>query len=151
MNSKSTKQPETMPRQTKKTRVLEELKKTPIVELACRRADVGRTSFYRWREEDTEFRKATEEALSRGTELVNDIAESKLLEAIRQGNLTAIIYWLNHRHPEYKDKQFRSALAIAQDQNNDIYFELFGTLKPETERLIQPKDDTIENDSYGQE
>ncbi len=147
MENKPTKQ-KSVVRQTKKTHVLEELRKTPIVEVACRRASVSRATFYRWRGEDAEFKKAAEEALSQGAELVNDLAESQLLSAIREGNLTAIIYWLNHRHPEYKDKQFRSALTIAQDQDNNIYFELFGTLKPETERLIGPKEDSIENDSY---
>jgi len=35
--------------------LLECLKKMPIVETACARAGIGRSTFYRWRKEDKEF------------------------------------------------------------------------------------------------
>lgn len=89
-------------RQTKKKElILEQLKKTPIVQIACDRAGVSRASYYRWINSDIEFAKASEQALQDGNLLINDMAESQLLSAIKDKNMTAIIYWLKHRHPAY--------------------------------------------------
>ena len=84
-----------------KTLLLEQLKKTPIVHIACDKAGVGRATYYRWRKEDKEFTEAANQALEDGSLLVNDMAESQLLAAIKDRNLTAIIFWLKHHHPRY--------------------------------------------------
>ena len=78
--------------------LIEQLKKTPIVQVACEKVGVGRATYYRWRKEDEEFAKLADEAISEGNFLVNDMAESQLMSAIRDKNLTAIIFWLKH-HP----------------------------------------------------
>lgn len=84
-----------------KTVLLEQLKKTPIVQIACEKVGTGRTTYYRWRKEDDDFRKEADSALTEGKSLVNDMAESQLLTAIRDGNLTAIIFWLKNQHKDY--------------------------------------------------
>lgn len=92
-------------RQTKsKELLLEILKKTPIVQIACEKAGVGRASYYRWRKEDPEFAQQTDQALLDGSLLVNDMAESQLMSAIKDKNMTAIIFWLKHHHPAYATK-----------------------------------------------
>src|SRR3990167_8749151 len=89
-------------RQTKsKELLLEILKKTPIVQIACEKAGVGRASYYRWRKEDAEFTQQSDQALLDGNLLVNDMAESQLMSAIKDKNMTAIIFWLKHHHPAY--------------------------------------------------
>jgi hypothetical protein len=87
-----------------KATVIEQLRKTPIVEYACSRAGVGRTTFYRWRKEDKEFAGKADEALREGLSLVTDMAESQLIAAIKAGQLPAIVFWLKHRHADYKTK-----------------------------------------------
>lgn len=87
-----------------KEALLEQLKKTPIVQIACEKTGVGRTTYYRWRKEDKEFAEAADTALLDGSTLVNDMAESQLLAAIRDRNMTAIIFWLKHHHPAYATK-----------------------------------------------
>jgi hypothetical protein len=84
-----------------KAALLDQLKKTPIIQVACEKTGVGRATFYRWRKDDAEFSEAVDEALISGSQLVNDMAESQLMSAIRDKNLTAIIYWLKHNHPKY--------------------------------------------------
>ena len=92
-------------RQNKEKEILlERLKKTPIVQIACEKCGVGRATYYRWRKDDPEFAKMADEALSEGSLLVNDMAESQLLQAIRSQNLGAIIFWLKHHHPAYANK-----------------------------------------------
>ena len=86
------------------TALLEQLRKVPIVSIACEKAGIGRATYYRWKKEDEEFAKAAEDALTEGTHLVNDMAESQLLGAIRDGNLGAVMYWLKHRNANYNTK-----------------------------------------------
>ncbi len=87
-----------------KARLVEQLKKTPIVQIACEKEGVGRASYYRWRKEDPEFADAADEAMCTGKSLISDLAESQLIKAIRDGNMTAIIYWLKNQHPDYRTR-----------------------------------------------
>ena len=84
--------------------ILEQLRKTPIIETACQKIGVSRMSFYRWKEADKEFAAEIEKALAEGRLLVNDLAESQLISAVRDRNITAIIAWLKHNHPSYKTR-----------------------------------------------
>lgn len=106
--------------------LIEQLKKTPIVQIACEKTGVGRATYYRWRKEDEEFTKAADEAINEGNELVNDMAESQLMAAIRDGNLGGIIFWLKHHHPRYATRVEVTAKLKHDDE----------TLTPEQEALV---------------
>lgn len=106
--------------------LLEKLKETPVVEVACRKIGIARATYYRWRINDEKFAKEAELALEAGSALVNDMAESQLLTAIKEQNMTAIIYWLNHHHPAYATKI--EVTANLKNQNE--------TLTPEQEALV---------------
>ncbi len=113
-------------RQNKEKEILlERLKKTPIVQIACEKCGVGRATYYRWRKDDPEFAKMADEALSEGSLLVNDMAESQLLQAIRNQNLGAIIFWLKHHHPSYANK-----LEVSGKLTEEYH------LNPEQEKLM---------------
>ena len=83
---------------------LVELKKIPIVTVACEKSGISRNSVYRWRREDKDFAKHMEEAMAEGEELVSDMSESQLLTMIKEKNFSAVRYWLSHRSPKYKHK-----------------------------------------------
>lgn len=83
---------------------LEQLKKTPIIQIACEKLGISRASFYRWKAEDPEFAKGTDEATLEGYLLVNDLAESQLITAVKDRNLSAVTYWLRHHHPVYANR-----------------------------------------------
>lgn len=87
-----------------KQSLLEQLRKNPIVQIACEKTGVSRASFYRWKEEDKEFETAVDEAISSGCLLINDLAETQLIGAVKDRNFSAIMYWLKHHHPSYKTK-----------------------------------------------
>ena len=91
-------------RQQQKEALCEQLKKTPIVQLACEKLGLGRATFYRWRKEDEEFARNADESLCEGVKLMNDMAESQLLSAIKNQNMTAIIFWLKNRHRSYAQR-----------------------------------------------
>lgn len=84
--------------------IIEQLKRTPIVQAAVEKVGVARSTFYRWKKEDPAFARQADEALDEGIRLMSDFAESKILSAIQDGNLTAAMYWLNHRHIAYRNK-----------------------------------------------
>ena len=83
---------------------LEELKRIPIVLVACEKNGISRNSVYRWKRDDKDFSKAMDEALTEGEALVNDMSESQLLTLIKEKNWQAISFWLRHRNPKFKDK-----------------------------------------------
>ena len=87
-----------------KDKILEQLKKMPIIQIVCERAGVGRATFYRWRKEDAEFKKATDEAIAEGEMLITDMSESQLISLIRDRNFAAIQLWLRQHHPKYTNK-----------------------------------------------
>ena len=87
-----------------KVKILEALRKTPVIHIACERSGVSKATFYRWKEADQEFSKAADEALTDGKELVSDVAISQLISAIKDKNLGAIKFWLSNHHADYKTK-----------------------------------------------
>jgi len=114
-------------RQTKdKEQLLEILKKTPIVQIVCEKAGISRASYYRWRKEDLKFAEDADTAIEYGSKLINDMAESQLITAIRDKNMTAIIYWLNHHHPAYATKMEITAKLKQENEQ----------LTPEQETLV---------------
>lgn len=88
----------------RKAELLKQLKKTPIVEVACKKMGVGRATYYRWKKEDPKFADEAEFALQEGSQLINDMAESQLINAIKDGNMTGIIFWLKNHHKQYSPK-----------------------------------------------
>ncbi len=137
--------------QKEKQLLIEQLRKTPIIQIACEKVDIGRATFYRWRKEDSEFAQAAEIALEEGSGLVNDMAESQLMAAIRDQNLTAIIFWLKHHHPAYANrveittKTKREEEILTPEQEAVLKKELqLASLLPEEEIIIEePKQDEL--------
>ena len=67
-----------------------------------------------------------DEALVEGSLLVNDMAESQLISAIRDQNLGAIVFWLKHHHPSYTTRLEVTAKLKNTDEK----------LTPEQENLV---------------
>ena len=83
---------------------LDELRKVPIIQVACEKTGLSRNSVYRWKRTDKSFAKKMDDALVEGVALVNDMSESQLLTLIKEKNYSAISFWLRHRNDNYKDK-----------------------------------------------
>ncbi|MEK7601439.1 MAG: hypothetical protein AAB480_02825 [Patescibacteria group bacterium] len=102
-NAGAKKRLETLAEDTEKQKkaLVAQLRRTPIVQLACERTGVGRSTYYQWRVRDKIFARAAERSLKAGQFLINDMAESRLIRMIQDDNLTAMIFWLKHNHPKY--------------------------------------------------
>jgi len=84
--------------------VLKNLRKTPIIQIACDRAGISRATYYRWRNEDKEFKKIADGAIREGELFINDISESQIISLIKEKNWPAISFWLKHNHPKYANR-----------------------------------------------
>jgi len=106
--------------------LLDQLRKTPIVQIAAEKIGVGRATYYRWRKEDKKFLKDSDQAIFEGNLLINDMAESQLISAIKDKNITSIIFWLKNHHKDYANR-----IEISTQQNSKE------ELTPEQEKLIE--------------
>lgn len=61
-----------------------------VVTTACEKAGVSRQTFYKYFDEDSEFRAKAEEM----QEIALDFVESKLFEKIKSGDIIAILFYL---------------------------------------------------------
>lgn len=104
---------------------LDELRKIPIVQVACEKCGLARNTVYRWRKEDAEFAKFMDEAIQDGIAYINDMAESQMIELMTKKEWSAISFWLKHRHAGYKNK-----IEVTTKEEND-------ELSPEQAEIVQ--------------
>ena len=123
-----------------KARVLDSLRELPIVTAACKRAGIGKATFYRWQKEDPAFLRDSREALRFGIEFINDMSETQVVTLIKEKKLPAIALWLKHNHPRYggqtapraqlelmpelsakEARLFKDALALSASVKTSIY------------------------------
>jgi len=84
--------------------IINQLKITPIIQIACKKCEIVRSSFYRWIKDDPNFAAQVEAAIEEGTNIVNEMAESALISSIKDNNMTGIMFWLRNRHPSFKTR-----------------------------------------------
>lgn len=87
-----------------KETLIKQLKKMPIIQIACKNVGISRATYYRWHKWDYKFANKADKALRSGRNFINDVAESQLINQIRNGHMTAIIFWLKNNHKIYGKK-----------------------------------------------
>jgi predicted DNA-binding transcriptional regulator AlpA len=85
----------------KKKQFIRQIKDVPIVSSVCQKVGISRQTYYRWYEEDEEFKDAVDKAKHIGRDSINDLAESSLINNIKDGQITATKYWLSNNHKNY--------------------------------------------------
>ena len=103
-----------------KTLIIETLKVKPVVQTACIKAGIVRATYYRWMKTDRAFAKDVCGAIKEGNDLINDMAESKLFDGIKEGKMSAIRYRLDHKHPKYKKKLVQKRKRKDQPQKKMV-------------------------------
>ncbi len=107
-------------RRGKKNKLIRELEEYPLIERACKKMNISKATFYRWLDEDPEFKHDVEIAQDKGRAKLNDFAESKLLENIKANVHPAIVYWLRHNSKRYRPHAIRLYLEENTKQRKDI-------------------------------
>lgn len=134
-----------------KERLLVELTKVPVVQIACQRIGIGRATYYSWRESDVEFRKLADKAISEGNFVINDLAESKLISNIQDGNNTSIIFWLKNHHGGYNDRvihehEHAHSMDVTEEEYEKISKALFNIGYANTLKLNEEEAEKIVTD-----
>lgn len=88
----------------RKGEMIVQLRKSPIVEVACARVGISRTTHYRWMKQDSKYADEVNKAMDEGIAVISDSAETQLVNLIKSGKLGAVVYWLRHRHPAYANR-----------------------------------------------
>jgi len=108
-----------------KQAIIDQLKETPIITVACKRSGVGRATYYRWRSEDSQFAIAINSALKEGIELINDLSESQIIQLIKEKKLPAISLWLKHNNPRYGGRNMRREMPVSPEPLTEDEEKLF--------------------------
>jgi len=110
-----------------KERLLGHLKAVPIIEVACKKSNIARATYYRWRNEDKDFQRMADDALDEGIKLISDITESQLISLIKEKKFQAVQFWLRHNHPRFllKEKEGshlrpRQEASLSKEQENSL-------------------------------
>ena len=102
----------------KKEQFIEALEQSMgIISHAAKKVGVDRTTPYRWMKEDEEYRRRVEEVSA----IPLDFTESKLFEAINDGNITAIIFYLKTKG---KNRGYVERTEISGIDDKDIKVEI---------------------------
>lgn len=81
--------------------ILEALEERPFITYASKKAEVSRSTIYRWMAEDFSFDIEVNKALHNGRNGLVDIAENKLVQLANNGNIEAIKFLLRHNSDRY--------------------------------------------------
>lgn len=114
----------------KKQRLLRELEDNPMVQHACKKVGIARSTFYRWCETDRKFYYLSELARSKGRDKLNDYVESKLLENVKHGQQSAIQFWLSNNSKTYRstNASWQSRLKQMESEETERHQEIMELL-----------------------
>ncbi len=107
---------------TDKERLLEELNKTSgIVSSACKAAGVSRMTFYRWYNEDPDFKEKVDDV----KELQKDFCEALILKKMKDGDTTMLIFYAKTQmkdrgYTERRELVGKDGEALTPKQTIDI-------------------------------
>lgn len=115
---------------------------------ACLHANIDRTTYYRWRDDDPEFAAKCNEAY----EYQDDFVESKMMSLIQQGNTQAIIHYVKTKLAKRGyglkfEKTGPDGAPLPEIKDDDPHFERFTAdelrewIRLETLRQTPPKKD----------
>lgn len=79
-----------------------------IVTPACKELNISRQTFYRWCNEDEDFKEKVEEI----NDIQGDFVENKLFEKIKQGSERSILFYMKYKG---KKRGYSDSIDITSD------------------------------------
>lgn len=142
-------------------KLVTELERTGIPLTACSKVGVSRSTYYRWRQEDVVFKLQTDEAIQIGRENITDLAESKLVKNIGDGNQRAIEFQLRHNDSRYRYFSQQEFVKVLESRSDDekpeisvmqtVLDTLFDTVKVKIQKMSSNGLQDAEVDEYTRE
>jgi hypothetical protein len=129
-----------------KQKLLDEISNFGNVYLSCLKVGVDKATYYRWKQQDKEFRKLANRAEKMGRENMSDVAEHSLLKNVKNGNQRAIEYTLNNNSKRYRRKREDVVIVHKKDFEQpvrdptleeilDAHNKLLGNMYDEDEKI----------------
>jgi hypothetical protein len=125
-----------------KKKVLSELEKFGNVFYACKKNGVSTSTYYRWFENNKDFKKRARIAIKVGQKNFVDLAENGLISNVGNKDQRAIEYVLSHLSKRYR-KSDESKVIIVHRKDNDSYAPI---KKITLEDLLQENDLKVEKE-----
>ena len=95
-----------------KQKLLKELEKSGNVWSSCLKLNIHRSTYYRWKETNKEFRRLANTMERHGRENMCDIAKHALMLNVKDKKMDAIKYVLSHLDPPFKRKQTSNVVIL---------------------------------------
>jgi len=112
-------------RHIKKESMLKALEKSlGVVNVACRSADVPRSTFYKWMKEDEDFARDVKDIEN----IALDFAESQLHKQIGKGNTSATIFYLKTKG-KYRGYVERQEITGADGMPTNFQIEIIDKIE----------------------
>ncbi|MCL1929919.1 hypothetical protein FWF93_02175 [Candidatus Saccharibacteria bacterium] len=96
-------------------KIIAELEKHGIVLNACSKVGISTSTYYRWCDDDSEFRVRANEAIEIGRRNITDLAESKLIQNIRNGDQRAVEFQLKGNDRRYMPMNHKNMHDFMED------------------------------------
>jgi hypothetical protein len=125
-----------------KKKVIEELEKFGNVFYACKKNGISTSTYYRWFENNKDFRKKAKNAIKIGQKNFVDLAENGLISNVGNKDQRAIEYVLSHLSKRYR-KSDESKVIIIHRKENDSYTPI---KKMTIEDLLMEDDEKAEKE-----
>lgn len=117
----ATASPRTTRTPEKEQAILEQLRLTGRVTIACRAARIPRMTYYSWRSLDDAFRAASDAARREGIDALLDDVENALIARAKKIDTTAAIFLLkSHRRETYGDKIAHDHAGTITHRHRDL-------------------------------
>lgn len=89
----------------------------------CKNIGIERKTFYNWLNNDPEFAEALLDAEAG----LNDDIRDVLIEKAAAGDMTAVIFYLKNKHPEFKQEKssLMQQINVGTEKGNTITFVNF--------------------------
>ena len=112
-------------RHIKKESILKALEKNlGVVTLSCRKAEIPRSTFYKWLNQDKEFAKQVKEIEN----VALDFAESELFKQIQNGIPASTIFYLKTKGKK-RGYIERTEITGAEGMPNNFQIEIIDSIK----------------------
>jgi len=125
-----------------KKKVIEELEKFGNVFYACKKNGISTSTYYRWFENNKDFKKKAKNAIKIGQKNFVDLAENGLISNVGNKDQRAIEYALSHLSKRYH-KHNESNVVIVHRKENDSYTPI---KKMTLEDLLMENDEKAEKE-----
>jgi hypothetical protein len=111
-----------------KDKILEILNDNPVISIICKKAGISRATFYRWINDDYDFKKKCANTKMIGIKGINDLCESVIINKIREGNFQVAKFWLEVHSEAYafarKSEKSHTWHRNKIKNNLDVSFEI---------------------------